>query len=171
MIRVWEGNNALYRSSHRWSVKRLVLKSSQNLQENTCAWVSSLFFNKVAGLNPVILFRMKLRHRCFFVNFAKFLRMSYFETSLVAASEYDTKLSFSHQTLTKSFARINCTIISTIFGLNMTRNNFSSVITTVSDKIWKYFQRNDVGKFCHNHNTFEILYFHQKTSDESSPSG
>ena len=122
----------------------------------------SLFFNKVAGLSPVTLFRMKLRHRCFSVNFAKFLRMSYFEIIPGA---------FYHQTLTKSFARSNCAIISTIFGLHMTGSNFSSAITTVLDKIWKYFMKNAVDKFCHSHNTFEIFYFHQKTSDESSPSG
>ena len=34
----------------------------------------SLFFNKVAGLRPVTLFKKRLWHRCFPVNFVKFLR-------------------------------------------------------------------------------------------------
>ena len=34
----------------------------------------SLFFNKVAGLRPTTLLKKRLWHRCFLVNFAKFLR-------------------------------------------------------------------------------------------------
>ena len=34
----------------------------------------SLFFNKVAGLRPVTLLKKRLWHRCFAMNFAKFLR-------------------------------------------------------------------------------------------------
>ena len=34
----------------------------------------SLFFNKVAGLRPAALLKKRLWHRCFPVNFAKFLR-------------------------------------------------------------------------------------------------
>ena len=34
----------------------------------------SLFLNKVAGLRPVTLLKMRVWHRCFSVNFAKFLR-------------------------------------------------------------------------------------------------
>ena len=34
----------------------------------------SLFFNKVAGLRPATLLKKRLWHRCFSVNFAKFLR-------------------------------------------------------------------------------------------------
>ena len=41
-----------------------------------------LFFNKVAGLRPATLLKKSLWHRCFPVNFAKFLR-----TPPVAASE------------------------------------------------------------------------------------
>ena len=33
----------------------------------------SLFFNKVAGLRPATLLKKRLWHRCFLVNFAKFL--------------------------------------------------------------------------------------------------
>ena len=38
----------------------------------------SLFFNKVAGLRPATLLKKKLWHRCFPVNFAKFLRTTFF---------------------------------------------------------------------------------------------
>ena len=34
----------------------------------------SLFFNKVAGLGPATLLKKRLWHRCFPVNFVKFLR-------------------------------------------------------------------------------------------------
>ena len=34
----------------------------------------SLFFNKIAGLSPSSLFKKRLWHRCFPVNFEKFLR-------------------------------------------------------------------------------------------------
>ena len=34
----------------------------------------SLFFNKVAGLRPATLLKKRLWHRCFPVNFAKFVR-------------------------------------------------------------------------------------------------
>ena len=37
----------------------------------------SLFFNKVAGLRPATLLKKKLWHRCFPVNFSKFLRTSF----------------------------------------------------------------------------------------------
>ena len=54
--------------------------------ENTCARVS--FFNKVAGLlRLVTLLKKKLWHRCFPVNFVKYLRTFFYRTPSVAASE------------------------------------------------------------------------------------
>ena len=45
-------------------------------------------FNKVAGLRFATLLKKKLRHRCFPVNFAKFLKTPLLiETPLVAASD------------------------------------------------------------------------------------
>ena len=38
----------------------------------------SLFFNKVAGLRPATLLKRRLWHRCFLVNFLKFLRTTFF---------------------------------------------------------------------------------------------
>ena len=37
-----------------------------------------LFFNKVAGLRPATLLKRRLWHRCFLVNFLKFLRPTFF---------------------------------------------------------------------------------------------
>ena len=52
-------------------LKKVFLHFSQNSQENTCGRVS--FFNKVAGLRSTTLLKKSLWHRCFSVNFAKFL--------------------------------------------------------------------------------------------------
>ena len=52
--------------------KKVFLEISQNSQENTCARVS--FFDKVAGLRPATLFKKRLWHMCFPLNFMKFLR-------------------------------------------------------------------------------------------------
>ena len=48
----------------------------------------SLLFNKVGGLTPVTLFKKRLWHRCFLVNFMKFLRTPSFTKHLrTTASE------------------------------------------------------------------------------------
>ena len=61
-----------YRSSHQgWSIKKGVLRNFTKFTgKHLC---QSLFFNKVAGLRPVTLFKKTLWHRCFPVNFVKFL--------------------------------------------------------------------------------------------------
>ena len=41
----------------------------------------SLFFNKVAGLRPATLLKKRLWHRCFPVNFAKFLRTRFLQNT------------------------------------------------------------------------------------------
>ena len=41
----------------------------------------SLFFNKVAGLRPATLSKKRLWHRCFPVNFAKFLRTPFLQNT------------------------------------------------------------------------------------------
>ena len=40
-----------------------------------------LFFNKVAGLKPATLLKKSLWHRCFPVNFAKFLRTPFLQNT------------------------------------------------------------------------------------------
>ena len=62
------------------SVKKVFLEISQNSQENTCARVS--FFNKVAGLR----LKKQLWHRCFRVNFTKFLRTQFLTEHLITLS-------------------------------------------------------------------------------------
>ena len=56
----------------RYSVKKVFLEILQNSNESTCARVS--FFNEAAGQRPPTLFKKRLWHRCFPVNFTKFLR-------------------------------------------------------------------------------------------------
>ena len=70
------------RSSHqRCSVRKMLLEISQNSQENNCARVSFLiklcarvsFLIKLQA-PPATLLKKRLWHRCFPVNFPKFLR-------------------------------------------------------------------------------------------------
>ena len=59
----------------RYSVKKLFFKISQSSQENTCVRVCLFFvffFDKVAA--AATLFKKRLQHSCFPVNFVKFLR-------------------------------------------------------------------------------------------------
>ena len=53
--------------------KKVFLEISGNSQENTCA---RDFFHKVS--KPATLLKNSLWHRCFTVNFAKFLRTPFF---------------------------------------------------------------------------------------------
>ena len=55
----------------RCSVKKVFLEISQNSQENTCARVSFL----------ITLLKKRLWHRCFPVNFAKFLRTPFLQNT------------------------------------------------------------------------------------------
>ena len=59
----------------RCSVKKLLVEISQNSQENTCARVS--FLIKLQAWLAT-LFKKRLWHRCFPVNFVKFLRTTFF---------------------------------------------------------------------------------------------
>ena len=60
----------------RCSVKKMFLKISQNFQENICARVS--FLIKLRGLRAATLLKKKLWHKCFPMNFAKYLRTPFF---------------------------------------------------------------------------------------------
>ena len=64
--------------ARRCSVKKVFLEISLNSQENTCARVSFLIMLQASGLRPATLLKKRLWHRCFPVNFAKFLRTSFF---------------------------------------------------------------------------------------------
>ena len=72
------------------SVKKVFLEISQNSQQKHLC--QSLFFNKVADLRPATLLKTRLWHRCFHVNFVKFLRTPFcIEHHWVAASESHRK--------------------------------------------------------------------------------
>ena len=59
----------------RWcSVEKVFLKISQNSQENTCTRVSS-------RLRSTTLLKKRLWHRCFPVNFVKFLRTPFLQNT------------------------------------------------------------------------------------------
>ena len=71
-------------AARRCSVKKYLLKISQNSQQNTCARV---IFKKSHRAGNFIT--RKIQHRCFPVNFAKIFQNSYFEKHLrTAASQY-----------------------------------------------------------------------------------
>ena len=83
---------SLYKSSwssqRRCSIKKLLLKISQYIQENNC--LESLF-SKVVGLGLQGCYKETPR-RCFLVNIAKFFKNTYFEKYLrTAASETHLK--------------------------------------------------------------------------------
>ena len=60
--------------------KKCILK---NLEKFTGKHLyQSLFFNKVASLGPATLLKKRLWHRCFPVNFSKFLRTLFYKTLL-----------------------------------------------------------------------------------------
>ena len=77
---IFETNKYIYRNGYRSSrpevfCKKGVLRNFAKFTEKHLC--QSLFFNKVAGLRPATLLKKRLWHRCFSVNFAKFLRTSF----------------------------------------------------------------------------------------------
>ena len=72
---------ANYRSSRpEVFCKKGVLKNFAKFTEKHLC--QSLFFNIVAGLRPATILKKRLWHRCFPVNFVKFLRTSFFTEHL-----------------------------------------------------------------------------------------
>ena len=73
---IYSSSRYTVRSSHpEVFCKKCILKNFPKLTgKHLC---QSLFFNKVAGLRPKALLKKRLWHRCFLVNFAKFLRTSF----------------------------------------------------------------------------------------------
>ena len=68
------------RSSHRMcSVRKDVLRNFAKSTEKHLR--RSIFFNKVADLNPATLLKKRLWHRCFPVNFVKFLRTPFLQNT------------------------------------------------------------------------------------------
>ena len=68
----------IFRSSHqRCSLKKAVLKKFAIFTRKHLS-----LFNKVAGLKACSCIKMRLQHRCFFVNIAKFVRTPLFTQQL-----------------------------------------------------------------------------------------
>ena len=68
------------RKSHRrCSVKKGVLRNFAKITEKHLC--QSLFFNKVEGLRSATLLKKRLWHRCFPVNFEKFLRTPFLQNT------------------------------------------------------------------------------------------
>ena len=69
-------------SSHRrCSVKKGVLRNFTKFTgKHQC---QSLFFNKVASLRPATLFKKRLWHKCFPLNFVKFPRTTFLQYAFV----------------------------------------------------------------------------------------
>ena len=57
------------------SIKKVLLKISQNLRENTCAQV--LFFNKVACLKPATLLKYEIPVQLFSYEFWEFFKNTF----------------------------------------------------------------------------------------------
>ena len=77
----------MVRSSHRrCSVKKVLLKSSQNSEQNTCARVSFLIKLQAP---PAALLKRWLCYRCFPVNFEKCLRTRFLQNTSGRLLLYD----------------------------------------------------------------------------------
>ena len=66
--------------ARRCFIQKMLLKMSQNSQENTSVGVS--FLIKLQTLWPATLLKKGLRHWCFPVNFTKFLRLPFLQFSI-----------------------------------------------------------------------------------------
>ena len=64
------------------SVKKVFLEISQNSQKSTCARVSFSIKLQASGLRSASLLKKRPWHRCFPVNFVKFLRTPFFREYL-----------------------------------------------------------------------------------------
>ena len=71
-------NTRFWSSHQRCSIQKGVLRNFTKFKgKHQC-----LFFNKVAGLGRAILLKKNFWHRCFPVNFVKFLRTPFYRTPL-----------------------------------------------------------------------------------------
>ena len=77
----FSNENLTVRSNHqRCSIIKGVLRNFAKFtgKQHQC---QNLILNKVAGLSPATLLKKRLWHRCFPVNFAKFLRMPFLQNT------------------------------------------------------------------------------------------
>ena len=71
----------LYKSRNWWYIEAVGERCSANKVFKIHRKSQTVFFNKVLGLRPATLFKKKLWHRCFPVNFAKFLRAPFLQNT------------------------------------------------------------------------------------------
>ena len=102
------------------SVKKLFLEFTKFTGKNLC---QSLFFNKIAGLRPATLLKKRLWHRCFPVNFVKFLRTPFhiehlwwllLNQVLVSWKQLDFCKSIRSSVLSKPSNASSCSVCSTV---------------------------------------------------------
>ena len=76
MVRFRQPEKILASTSNSSAIETIILEEVlRNFKKFTGKHLcQSLFFNKVAGLRPATLLKKRLWHRCFPVNFVKFLR-------------------------------------------------------------------------------------------------
>ena len=78
----WVLNRPLYINQQKQPPEVLCKGVPRNCEKFTGKHLCpSLFFNKVTGLRPATLFKTRLWHRCFPVNFAKFLRTLFLQNT------------------------------------------------------------------------------------------
>ena len=107
-------------SPERCSIKKGVLENSQNSQKNTCAKVS--FFIKLQ--TSALKLKKKLWHKCFPVNFEKFLRTSFLQNTSVRL--FPKILIQIHKSVTdrKEIANIFYNFFSAIAGKTQSSTKF-----------------------------------------------
>ena len=91
--------NIFRRRYRRCSVKKAILEILENSQENTCARVSFLIKLQANIIRPASLLKKSIWHRCFSVNFPKFLRTPFLREQLWWRLLYHLELNNSNRTL------------------------------------------------------------------------
>ena len=115
----------LFRSSRpKVFCKRGVLKNFANFTgRHLC---QNLFLNKIAGLRPATLLKKRLWHRCFPVNFLKFLKNTFsYRTPPVAASDYS--LNVEHWTKPQLLSHVNKILFYKLIQIEESCKNISLV--------------------------------------------
>ena len=87
----------------------------------------SLFFNKVVDLRPATLLKKRLWHRCFPVNFAKFLRTPFLQNTSGRLRLIESNF-LSLYSLTKQFSIFLCSLFYFLL------KTFSFIIDDVFEK-------------------------------------
>ena len=120
------------RSSHqRCSIKKGVLRNFTKFTgKHLC---QSLFFNKVAGLRLATLLKKRLWHRCFPVNFVKFLRTPVLQNTSGRLLLLHLFFQSWVQSATVLIQKINCVLPALLKLCSLEKNHYS--ITVISKTI------------------------------------